>query len=380
MSDSRQLEALTYEWISPVHALLLCGKADARKKEVRRAPMLLAAVVSGPRPVMIEAAHRAFWNIKKDQLLFFCRYFGMGMAATSSIMAILKVGFPTTRVYRVSLELICMRLFVFSCVHMCRLCLCVGVSMCFLCLPCLLSVFTLMLLLLSLCPYLLASPLGRQPQSPIYKALIQRFIPKATPKLMLDILALRVKHTDLHTDILASADITDLIHENDQKEYRQAVDAMVATHEAETTFIGDLVAERRKVHNASGSSSSSNSNSAPTKNASGRKLPTSYPPGNLSQAEMSAFVPEGLHLYRDDVNSRWQTCTKVGNRRKSASFAYMTHGFEQAARFALMWCWLECLQWRGLDTSSCPVRGLFDDEAMRAYPRQTSALAVASST
>lgn len=185
----------------------------------------------------------------------------------------------------------------------------------------------------------------------LLKALVLHILPKTTDARLAGILSLRLRNFDIHDDILASDECSDLIHDKDRQVYEKARQDMDAHEVERSTYLNELVALKR----AKGKKAK-----APTiKSANGRPFPSSFPGGSLTSEEACLYIPEGTRIYRDDVNGRWQCTHSLYGRRLTRSFAYMLHGFEHACKLCIQTCWLEVCQFHGIEPDTCPVQNLF---------------------
>lgn len=81
-------QAVTYEWTTPVRAFV--SSQGAERLSIKRAPKMLAQVTSQPRRLIVEASLQSFWDMGKDQLLWFCRYYGVEANQKSSLLQVIK--------------------------------------------------------------------------------------------------------------------------------------------------------------------------------------------------------------------------------------------------------------------------------------------------
>lgn len=86
--DTPSREAVTYEWIAPLQQFL--AAPATKRPSVKRDPSIMAKVIDKPASLMHQAALRAFWDISKECLLWFCKYYGVAYVASASLLQVLK--------------------------------------------------------------------------------------------------------------------------------------------------------------------------------------------------------------------------------------------------------------------------------------------------
>eukprot|EP00972_Heterocapsa_arctica_P087094 12839300-Heterocapsa_arctica.AAC.1 len=75
--------------------------------------------------------------------------------------------------------------------------------------------------------------------------------------------------------------------------------------------------------------------------------------------------PTCIGIKLDSYGGRWWAQTATGECK---SRSWQLHGFNESCRLILAWLWSECLGEDQLDSSACPIEGLFKPNGFGGAP------------
>ena len=208
-------------------------------------------------------------------------------------------------------------------------------------------------------------------------ALVRHLLPTLDDLAVLEVLAKRMVSPTLYDEfLLTSPDVDDLVCEQDRKQWHDFVDGEKNQNDTLNDFRTTWAGRRAKAQGGQRRQSSKGQAKPQFKDSGGRVIrDMEFPKDAITLDQALAMVPHPIHLYCDDKNQRWQAHWKgVGSRSR----AWLLHGYNEAFRLALHWCWKGMLAREKLPASACHIKGLVDLAAVAPETLASAVAAVAS--
>jgi hypothetical protein len=162
---------------------------------------------------------------------------------------------------------------------------------------------------------------------------------------------------DACEELFMEEDCVNLVAEEDQGELVKTIKETKEAEEEFNTFKKELQKARTSAKARSKSSAKSTA----------KRTPLKVPTGDITLDMAKQMVPPtciGIKL--DSYGGRWWAQTATGECK---SRSWQLHGFNESCRLVVAWLWSECLGEDQLDSSACPIEGLFRPNGFGCAPR-----------